>query len=1082
MKRVFPSLALFLLFASFENAQTYRGGINGIVTDQSAAFVPGADVKATSETTRLAYTTSSSGAGEFSFQDLPLGTYTILVSARGFQTVKVDGVRVSAGTIYTLPVRLSLAQVSSTVEVNAAALALDTSATTLLTVVTSDTVENRPLNGRDFVQMIAVSPSFSGYAAGAIGSVNGARANQVNWQIDGTDNNDQWWNIMAVNQGGIQSIPGVLMPLDSVDEFSLQTQAGPETGRNPGGTINLVIKSGTNQLHGSLYYYNRNEFFSARAPFQPVGSPKNKLRNQHYGFSAGFPIIKDKTFLFASYEEQKFVIGTQAITTEPSLPYQAAARQLLQQYGVAENPVADNLLATIWPADALLGPASPNNYFNPTPETGFSHNGLVKLDHSFNDSNRLSFRYFVGQGTQVAPVGSHLLYYYQVGPMHVQNYSLTYNKIFSSRLTNQALVGVSYFNQVFSDLNHSFNPVTLGLNTGVNATNLAGAPLISITGFENTGLTPNSGRNDITGHFADALSYTTGKHQMRFGGEVRQARIDSFYTTGGRGAFYFSGTQGPWSALLNDPTFDTNIATLADFMAGYVYQSTIMRGNQERKVLMNSFNLFAQDAWQATRALNLNFGLRYEYQGPLHDGRQDLSTFDPARGGLAVVGQKIGDLYPRYWKNISPRLGFAYQPRGAHGLVVRGGFGLFFDTPAIVPFLDNSSSLAAASVANNGPLGVEANPAGTNPVFLLQQNGYTIMPNQPIFPAGSTSISGNNVVNLFSASQNFRPAYDLSYNLNLEKSLGGNVMLQLGYVGAQGRRLLSLVDINQAALGSGFVNTTNAAGFPFQQTTRPYFAQYPNFGVIDEIQSIGTSNFNSLQVQVKTKSWHGLTSQASYAWGHSLDEVTQYVGALPQDSTNFKGDYGNSDYDVRHHMNAFLLYDVPGSSHGPAWLTHGWQFNSNFTYRTGFPFTIHATSDTSGTGENTTRGVQIGNPFQGVSHAFSTGNPVQWINPNAYTNPGNGSFGSVARNSVHAPGFGDIDLSVLKNIPITERLKAQFRVEIFNLLNRVNLAPPNGFIGGGFGQSSDTAGDFYGSPGIGPGEPFNVQLALKILF
>jgi hypothetical protein len=318
--------------------------------------------------------------------------------------------------------------------------------------------------------------------------------------------------------------------------------------------------------------------------------------------------------------------------------------------------------------------------------------------------------------------------------------------------------------------------------------------------------------------------------------------------------------------------------------------------------------------------------------------------------------------------------------------------------------------------------------------------------------------------------------------LNVEKSLGGNVILQVGYVGTEGRRLLSLVDINQAALGSGFVNTTNAAGFSFQQQSRPFFSQYPNFGVIDEIQSIGTSNFNSLQVLLKTSSWHGITSQLSYAWGHSLDEVTQYVGALPQDSTNFKGDYGNSDYDIRHHMSAFLLYDVPGSSHGPKWLSHGWQVNTNLSFRTGFPFTIHATSDTSGTGENTTRGVQTGDPFQGVSHTLSNHNPVQWINPNAYTNPANGSFGSVGRNSVYAPGYGDVDLSVLKNIPITERFRAQFRVELFNLLKRTNLAPPSGYIGGGFGQSGDTAGDFYGSPGIGPGEPFNMQLALKIVF
>jgi len=213
--------------------------------------------------------------------------------------------------------------------VEADAVALETSTTTLSTAVAAQTVQDLPINGRDYVQMIGLTLGFAGYAAGASGSVNGARANQVNWQIEGTDNNDQWWNIMAVNQGGINSIPGVLMPLDALEEFSLQTQAGPESGRNPGGTINLVVKSGTNQLHGSGYYYNRNEALASQSPFAPVGTPKNKLRNEHYGMSLGGPIIKDKTFFFLTYEEQKFTIGIQALATTPTTAYQQEAQQLL---------------------------------------------------------------------------------------------------------------------------------------------------------------------------------------------------------------------------------------------------------------------------------------------------------------------------------------------------------------------------------------------------------------------------------------------------------------------------------------------------------------------------------------------------------------------------------------------------------------------------------------------------------------------------------------------------------------------------------------------------------------------------------
>jgi len=1080
MTRALLLTFLTVVLAAIASAQTFRGGISGIVTDQTGAIVPDAVVKGTNDATGLAYSTTASTAGEFAFADLPLGSYTVVVSRPGFSVLTINGVRVSAGSTYNLPVKLEIAQVASTVEVSAAALAVESTETTLNTTVATQTVQDLPINGRDFTQMIALSSSFSGYAAGANGSVDGARANQVNWQIEGTDNNDQWWNIMAVNQGGIQSIPGVLLPLDSVEEFSLQSQGGPESGRNPGGTINLIIKSGTNQLHGSAYYYNRNEALAAQAPFAPPDTPKKELRNQHYGFSAGGPIIKDKTFFFATFEEQKFVIGSQALATTPTAAYQQEALQLLSQYNVPVNPIATNLLNALYPANALTGSGTPNNYFSPTPETGFSHNGLVKLDHSFNSNNRLSFRWFVGQGIQVAPVGSYIPYYYQVGPMHVQNYSVIYNTVITPTISNQLLFGVSYFKQVFSDANTAIDPIALGLNTGVSAPNLVGAPFVSIGNFALTGLTPDSGRQDITGHISDALSMTKGAHQLRFGGEFRKAQIDSFYTTGGRGSFFFNGSEGPWSGLLNNPNFDSNIAALADFMAGDVYQSTIMEGNQERLVKMNSFNLFAQDAWQATRKLNINLGLRYEHEGPLHDGKDDLSVFNPALGGLAVAGEQVANLYPQYWKAVSPRVGLAYQP-GKSDLVIRARFGIFFDTPAIVPFMDNSFSLATPSTKNNGPIGVEGNPAGANPVYLIQENNYTITPNQLLFPS-SLSLTGNNVVNLFSVSPNFKPAYDMSYNLNVQKGLGKNAVLQVGYVGMEARRLLVVTDINEAAVGSGFIPGTDAQSFTFQQASRPYFSQFPNFGVINQISSSGTSNYNSLQVTLRTRVWHGVSTQFNYTWAHSLDEITAYVGAIPQDSTNFKNDYGDSDFDIRHNFSGYVVYDIPGASWGPQWLTHGWEVTSKMQFHTGEPFTVFASYDTSGTGENTTRGDQVGNPYAGVNHTQVQGQPVQWINPDAFVNPAQGSFGTVGRNTLRGPGYGDVDLAFLKNIPIKERLHAQLRIELFNIFNRVNLAPPSGYIGGGFGQSSDTIGDYNGSPGIGPGEPFNTQIALKIIF
>jgi hypothetical protein len=353
-------------------AQTFRGGINGSVTDSTGAVLPQAVVTATNEATTLAYKTTSSGAGVFSFQDLPPGSYLIEITARGLQKTQFKSVVVLAGKIHTLDGKLNVAKQFSTEEVSAAAVSLDTTTVSDDTLLSTQTVQDIPLNGRDFTQLVDQSAAFSGYMA--VGSVNGTRSTGINWQIEGADNNDPWGNMVSVNQVGVGGIAGVVLPLDAVDEFSLQSLGPAETGRNPGGTLNLAIKSGTNQFHGTAYYYNRNEFFAAQSPFVPPSLHKNALRNQHYGFSLGGPIRKDKTFFFLNLEEQKYLIGNQSRSTEPSQAYQAEAEALLQQYNVPVNPVSVNLLNGLWPASALTGLAASANYFNPNSTNGYSHN------------------------------------------------------------------------------------------------------------------------------------------------------------------------------------------------------------------------------------------------------------------------------------------------------------------------------------------------------------------------------------------------------------------------------------------------------------------------------------------------------------------------------------------------------------------------------------------------------------------------------------------------------------------------------------------------------------------------------------
>src|SRR5215467_1923835 len=275
MRRALSLTSLLLTFAAIVLGQNFRGGINGIVADQTGATVPSSQVTATNEATGLVYTTLSSSAGEFSFADLPLGSYAVTVTHSGFSVVKVNGIRVTAGNVYNLPVALAVASTASTVEVSAAALALETTNTTLDSAVPTKAVQDLPMNARDFTQLIATVPGWAGNSSnGLSGSLNGMRQNQINWQIEGSDDNDPWWNFPATNQTGVSSIAAVVVPLDSIDEFNLVTQGNAEMGRSPGGTVNLIMKSGSNSLHGSAYDYERNEGLAARSPFLPATSHK----------------------------------------------------------------------------------------------------------------------------------------------------------------------------------------------------------------------------------------------------------------------------------------------------------------------------------------------------------------------------------------------------------------------------------------------------------------------------------------------------------------------------------------------------------------------------------------------------------------------------------------------------------------------------------------------------------------------------------------------------------------------------------------------------------------------------------------
>src|SRR5229473_5059729 len=1092
MRRLFLALLVILTLGVGANAQTFRGAINGTVTDPSGSSVPNAQVKATESTTGIDHTTVTTTDGAFSFQDIPPGTYRVSVVAQGFPTHTADKVEVTAGSIYTLNVKLTLKATTTTVEVSAAALTLDTTTQTQTMTLAEDIVQDIPLNGRDFTQMIGVAPGFGGYNVGGFGSLNGTRPNQINWQINGVDNNDFWHNIPAINQGGVSGIAGTVLPIDATEEFSVQTSAGPEGGRNAGGTANIVLKSGTNDLHGSLYYYNRNEYFASPSPFfQPCTlgaaacAAAGKLakapreRNENYGFSVGGPIFKNKTFYFVNYEKNDFVFGLSGKATEPSAAYVANAAAVLQAAGVPISLASCNVLAGLtsqvpaaqiptgckqsgagfWPtsgSNSILNlPAQPFNFFSPSSEFGYSYNGVARLDHQISDKHHLSLHAIIGQGNQTAPLGgspalgtasSNLAYYFEVAPLHDGNYGAVLNSALSSRWTNQFLFGASYFNQLFHDNNNSFDTKAMGIFLSPDATAhgqpIHGAPNIIIAppskggsgGFEQIGLTPPEGRSDLTLHFTDIVSYSVGKHQFRYGAEFRHGKLNEFYHRRGTGKFVFDGSAGPWAG---DPVTATETPltkALADFLAGdvsacdnfhtvannFTCGSTIAVGDPERFVYVNAFNAYIQDSWQLTRKLNLSYGLRYEYFGPMQSDKKDIANFVPGTGFVVQDGGH--PLFNPGKNHFGPRLGFAYQPTAKSDLVVRGGFGVFYDQINLNPFLDFRPPVAA-------PSGIQGNPFGATPVSTFSRDGYNWSAvqagNNSIFPGvvkcsnplctAAVDSAGNPVspvpkFNLYSVSQNFRTPYFYNYNLQVEKSFGHSAIFQIGYVGSQGRKLNIVSNINQGGA-------------------------FPNFGNILQLNTIGTSNYNALQAIFRTRAWRGLSTQFAYTWAHALDEISEYRGQVLDDAFNLKADYGNSDFDTRHLFTVSGTYDVPKAPWATSSLTkrvfNDWQISSVMNWHRGQP------------SDETLSGLfLLGNPYAGVSHKFDPSFGTQWWNPAAFCSPGGtacpGAADNLSRNKFYGPGFGDVDLSFIKNIPITERVRIQLRADFFNLLNRIN--------------------------------------------
>jgi outer membrane receptor protein involved in Fe transport len=1056
--------ALFTLLAclaSSLHAQSYRGSIRGFVHDQSGASIVGAKVGATDLANGYARESATELDGGYVLPELPAGHYDVTAEMKGF-SIQRGKVVVEVGRETSLDFVLLVAGTSGGIVVDAGAPLIDPVETQLSTDIQNRLVQELPLNGRDFGKLVALVPGATVEGSGVAGSekgtgqfnINGNRDRSNNYTLDGTDDNDPFHNNSALNQVGISGAPATLLPLDAIQEFNLQGQFPAEYGRNSGSVVNIITKSGANDLHGSLYEYHRNSFFDARNFFNPVGNPQSQFINNNFGGSIGGPVIHNKTFFFGTYEGQRERVGSAFTLFVPTAADRAAAIVLAK----GQNPAINT-----GPTDALLAKFFPASNSRTLPfsvrDTNNDDNFILKLDHNFSQRNVLSGRYAFGQGTQVFPFGSlggfgsgsRLPSFSQSSPTRVQLVSVSFLTTLDPTHVNEARFGYTRFRTSFTSLDAGFDPASVGLNFG---TGKLGLPEFDFGGtLDNLGATAFSiprGRVSQNLQWLDNFTWIHGTHTWKFGGEYRRVLVNSSNDNLERGLFSFSP-----AGVSPDPVIDL----LAGYYLGNAFVEAL-QGNTQRDTYNNGFSFFAQDEWRLRPTLTINAGVRWEYYGILSGNSNLLSNLD-ANGNLVLVGSPtLHHLYNRDLNNFAPRVGVAWNP--ISHTVVRANYGIYYDYVPQDMLLDSFTNSA----------GVSTNPIGPKPVTGLDFNQNAFNGSDTTTPILTPSVLPQSI---FFIDRNLRTPYMQTWSLNVQQQLGSVIGLEAGYVGTKGTRLVRLRDANQPDVNTG---------------VRPN----PNFRFMDEFASISNSTYHAFQFTTRIREGHGLSGFIGYVFSKSLDDASDGIdfnfatAALPQDSNNLKAEKGPSTFDNRHRFTTALNYQVPTCGALPRRLAAGWQLNTIFTAQSGRPIPIVNSLDSSSPGDpnfgdTASNFHQRPNVMPGVPPVFPHWNPgTGYLNPDAFSMPALG-FGNLGRNAIYGPGFWNMDFSVTKNTNLTERLLLQLRFEFFNIFNHPQFSlPGNSFGSASFGQVTATPDAAQGNPGLGGGGPRVMQFAARFQF
>jgi len=1134
----FPILCLWL------PAQTNAVRVLGSVTDQSGAAVSGATVTITDVQRGAARVLTTDQAGAYIAPDLPAGSYKVRVEAKGFKSVERLNIELEVAKDVRIDLTLQPGEVAETVVVTGEIPLLDTTSATLGGTLSNKEINDLPLQGRNYENLLQMRPGVVRYPGGGFSttSTNGLRAEDNAYLIDGLFNSEPFSGQSIINGAGIVGDSATILPVDAIQEFNVQENPPAEYGWKPGAVVNVGLKSGTNTLHGTAYAFGRDTPLDARNYFNPVTQAKNPRNLEQFGGTAGGAIIKDKLFFFGGYEGQRYTVGnTGSISTPATVslggdPANSVVDAIAAVHTAFQNGqlMHDVSAASLQIAGCTMGPPiscngtgfPANNGTNPLgpttinfglPNSAAVDNAVGKVDYHFNDRHTLSGRYFFGNNTGTVSDASQLQPQW-LTEIHTRAQVAGANWTWTptSRWVNEARFGYNRLYQPTFTADHDKPASSYGLDTGVTNPLYGGLPRINVFPFyifpqELGGFNwPKIQGPDTRFQFVDHLSYIRGKHALKFGGEIHHDAFSGGAYGGVRGRIKFVGG-----------SFDNgNSSGLEDFFAGLPTSASQLVGDPTRHLHNWGFASFVQDDWRLSRNLTVNLGLRYELSTVVKEDHNLLGNFDPV-AGLEQVGQQIGAPYNGDHNNFAPRMGFAWDVTGSGKTVLRGGGGVIYETVNWESFLALNNSLGISTIPT-GALGV--GPGGTQgsgsiAVGTVNFPGPSLHWFGTVFPTGTINC-GANPCSILGMDRNIRTPYVWNWTLNVQHAFNNNLSLEVAYVGDHGSDLIGIHDINQVDPNS----PAEIACGHCEQNGRPFFNQFPYLSFIYQMGNIYQSNYNGLQTTLTARNYHGFTFVAGYTYSHALDDVGANwdFGAglgLPSDSTNYKREYASSDFDIRHRLTLAMTYAIPGKK-SFAQALEGWQLNSIVTLASAQPFGVmDAGTDVSLTGElndrwdffgNTSdfKSTPVGIPYYApgdpampgtcMNNAAAIGATASLNAFGCYANgssvmipPAFGTQGTMGRNIFRDTGFRNWDLSVAKNWKLGERFSTQFRAEFFNFLNHPNFANPfggqNGWAHndpstGSFGCACATPDVAASNPVIGSGGSRAIQLGLKLMF